>query len=931
MTRASGPGDVSVMHYASRVELIRDWLLAPAPLADTAVVPEFDPVAALAAAQAARREDEKRPWSQKKHVRFLDVAVRPGMGAAEALFWLRVAADLTIDGSSRGYAWQFHPEEALARYPEPTPGRDELEARVVAAIDRGGEAVGAWLLPLIGLRQLVEWVMSGKLLELARKGGNWNLFFMEWMGARLPGLVRRSEWLATLAALDEHLDIADWYSVSNDFSGRPYRAVRPAWEMAIALGHTEPLRALVESWPDDCWEAADWPSESGLRYVCGARDPDFSRRHLVRLRLKPAHAAEAAIWLLHTEDTLLGPVLELARGAANQGEAREIVQALGEIGTDKACGCLLGLAHDKSAAQAAAHEWVVGHGARMLTACVRLWLEGATQAGLAKAHLLEAWKGAERAAVEAALLAGGEGGAGAELVAAWRREERDEMRLEDLPPGILPAGRLPPLPDWLRPESLADLKCGAKKAGKDVVARLLAVLRGGGTGHGLARWARDTFTPESREAFWQTLVAEWELAGTGKKDAWCMGAAVALRGAATAGNLARFITTWPAESQHQKAAQGLECLRAMGDAPALQALVSISQRTRFAGLRARAERCVAEIAAELGLTTDELADTSVPACGLDASSRREFVFRGRRLIATLERGGALVLRDESGKVLKSPPKPGPGAGDDASAHAAKEWSAFKKQVGETVKTQRQRLELALAGGRRWTCLSFEHYIVAHPVLRTLAATLVWARFDAEGMVRSTFTPGASDEGAATGAETDGRPAQGDEANVGLVHPLQLDEAEATRWADWARALGCEQAVEQLGRAAHRVPESEAGAVAIMEFAAQKISGATLRRRMDGMAWRRGIPVDAGLFYEYARPFPAAGITAIVETSGQSVVTGEDFETVEVRRVFFVPGLYEPVEYSKHDTALPLGYVDAIAYSETVRAMRTALRNDTRAA
>jgi hypothetical protein len=93
---------------------------------------------------------------------------------------------------------------------------------------------------------------------------------------------------------------------------------------------------------------------------------------------------------------------------------------------------------------------------------------------------------------------------------------------------------------------------------------------------------------------------------------------------------------------------------------------------------------------------------------------------------------------------------------------------------------------------------------------------------------------------------------------------------------------------------------------------------------EGLAWRRGVPQDAGLFYEYSKPFPAAGVTAVVETSGQSVVTGFDFENVEVRRVFFVPGSYEPAEYAKHDGLMRLGHVGSMAYSETVRALRLAL-------
>src|SRR5690606_27199942 len=109
------------------------------------------------------------------------------------------------------------------------------------------------------------------------------------------------------------------------------------------------------------------------------------------------------------------------------------------------------------------------------------------------------------------------------------------------------------------------------------------------------------------------------------------------------------------------------------------------------------------------------------------------------------------------------------------------------------------------------------------------------------------------------------------------------------------------------------------------------AGATLRRRMDGMGWRRGVPLDAGLFYEYVQPFETAEVTVVMETDGQPVTTGYDDADVTVNRVFFVAGVYEPVEYAEHKHALALGLVDAVAYSEAVRGIRHALRISGKAA
>jgi len=911
------------MSFAVFDELARDWLLPPAPLADDAVAPEFDPRAAIARAedgQAKRafmsmRERTETPW------RFLDFAVRPGMSVAEALFWLRVAADVDVDGTGR-IRWQFSADEALRRYPETRPSHAELESMVQRAMNHGGEAVGAWLLPLIGLRQVVEWFISGKLVELANKAGNWNFFFLEWLGHKLPTLVTHAEWCATLKSLDEHLDEKAWYATQTPGWGT-HRKVLPAWKIAVYLGHTEALRRLVESWPDDIWQSSEWLGECGLFFVCGVRDPEFSLQHLVRLKLKPDYAPQAGIWLLHTQEKLVGPVLDLARRVRSNDEARAIVGYLGAVKSDRIIRGMLLLAESDGLVKATADRWLDEHLDRAVSSCVAIVGEGGAQAEMARERLRRAWAGPRRVEVERLAQAATNGQLSA-LVAEWARVESDEIRPDEMPAQTKVAGRTKPLPGWLRMETLASLKRDARLLGMDGARMLLLALRNGGYASGAAAWARGYFSAESREAFWQSLIVAWCLAGTGKKDNWCMDVAVALRGPSTAANLGRFIATWPAESQHQKAALGLEALRAMGDAPALQALVGISQRTRFAGLRSRATACVAEIAAELGLTMEELADTSVPTCGLDQDGRIKLDFGTRRFVGELGRGAEPVLATEDGRRLKTLPKPSVSDPAEQAAFAASEWKVFKKTLAETVKAQRARLESALVAGRRWKTLNFQRYVAAHPVMRRLAETLVWGVFDSEGIARDFFTVRGGD-GALVTAEGEIRKPFSAEDAIGLAHPIQLSAAALEQWRTWSAAQGTEQSIPQLWRETESVEKDEAGATVLAEFANREISGATLRRRMDTMAWRRGVPVEAGLYYEYSMCFPAAEATAVVETSGQPVVTDYDDGKVTVLRVFFVAGSYEPVEYAKHPHALELGLVDEVAFSETVRALRLALR------
>lgn len=909
------------MISSSRDELIRNWMCVPEPLPDGYVAPRFDPQKALREAEEMETVDSKLPRSRRRHPSFRDFAVRPGMTTAEAVFWFRVAIETNFNYLN-DVRYEFGVTEAIGRYPEKAPARVEIEDLVVQAVKTAQAAVGVWLLPLIGLRQLVEWCISGRLDELTLRGNNYSgIHFLAFFGHRLAAFVTCSEWQSAVRALDEHLDPADWYAVSDVAWER--RRVRTVWNLAVYLGHTEPLRRLVESWPDDMWDSSDWLLDRGLFFVFGVRDPEFSLRHLARLKLKPACSGETAIWLLHTGDRMLGPVIDLARRAGNKDEAEAIVSQLGTVESPRVIRCLLELAESTSGVQRPARDWLAANPDRTLASCAQIVSEDGPRNSRAASHLHRSWAGTHREAVETLSSTHGSPCL-SELLNTWKQEKAGMIGPEVWPLRPRMSGVAGKLPEWVQLERLASLRRGSARISAEGVRLLLGAVRNGKDNESFFDWVRDVLTPDSREAFWQSLIVEWCVAGTGKKDNWCMAVAVALRGPSTATNLARFICDWPAESQHQKAALGLETLRAIGDASALQALVLISQRTRFAGLRARAEACVSEIAAELGLTPDELADTSVPACELDQAGVRRLDFGARVFIATIRFGGELRLSSESGTLLKALPKPGPADDEAKAAEAAKCWRTSKKAVADTVKHQRHRLERGLVAGRRWKSLSFERYLVAHPIMRSLACTLVWGKYDEENMLKNTFvieTAGTALVG--PGGQTF---TLHEDSNIGIAHPMQMDAHLLESWKTWFAIKAIEQTFPQLHRGTERVAAVDECCVFIPEFSSRMITAATLRRRMDTLGWRRGVPVDAGLFYEYALPFGSGEITAIVETSGQSVVTSYDDGETEVKRVFFVPGHYEPVEYATHPQALPLGLVDGVAYAETVRELRWIFRS-----
>lgn len=907
------------MPHPSREDLTRHWLNAPTPLPDDYRAPPFDPAAAIQAATDLEAADAKLPAVQRAHPCFRDFAIRPGMSAAEAVFWLRIAATTDFDWL-REIRHAFHPEDALARYPEPSPSRGELERLVVDAVGLARDAVAVWLLPLIGLRQVIEWYLSDKLRELASQGRCMDFHVVEWHGHRFVSLVTRSEWRAALRALDEHLDVDDWF-VENDVPWAR-RRVRPVWNLAVYLGHIEAVKRLVESWPDDVWRSPDWTVDDGAFFVLGARDPEFSLRHLPRLGLKLNNSMQTGIWLLQTGDRLLAPALEATRRTSCRDEAAACIGHLGAVGSDATVQAILKFADTPGWPQRHAREWLDLHRTEALPACARLATLSPRGDELAQDHLQRLWRGARRAEVEA-LADPVAHPPLAKIIESWRSDLAEEFSSTEWPIRPTLPNRCRALPEWIDSGRLPALRIGGRRLSDEALRELLGAARAAKENAAFFQWIRESVNPDAREKFWQALLAEWSLAGTGKKDDWCMDVVVNLRGPATATHLARLIGTWPAESQHHKAALGLSALRAMGDAPALQALVGIAQRTRFAGLRTRAETAVDEIAAELGLTPEELADTSVPACGLDQEGRLCLDFGPRRFTAEIISGGELRLLGQEDRVLKNLPKPAATDDPAIAAEATKIWKALKKSVADTVKLQTHRLETALITGRRWSGLGFERYIAAHPIMRHLARTLLWGEFDEEDRLLATFSLDAKGRAISVpgGDPFQPTPPRG----IGLVHPLQMDKEATRAWTGWLANNSLESVFPQSTRETESPPVSHEEEVVDPDFTGKAVNGFTLRRRLESLGWQRGVPLDAGFFHEYSLVFKSASVTAILETSGQPIISSYDDGEVTVQRVFFVSGHYRPVAYASHPHALPLGLVDAVAYSETVRALRHAMR------
>ncbi|MER5743578.1 DUF4132 domain-containing protein [Streptomyces sp. NPDC002225] len=406
----------------------------------------------------------------------------------------------------------------------------------------------------------------------------------------------------------------------------------------------------------------------------------------------------------------------------------------------------------------------------------------------------------------------------------------------------LPA-RMPVLPDWADPAVLPQIVVRSGGALPAAAVRhalmALALSKPDEVYPGVAALT-GTATAASLAEFAWALFEQWRLANMPAKESWALHALGLLGDDGTVRLLTPIVRSWPGEGAHHRAVEGLDVLASIGSDVALLHLHGISQRVKFKALKVRAQEKIAEVAAGLGLTGEQLADRLVPDFGLDADGSTVVDYGTRSFRVGFDEQLRPYVLDGDGKRRKDLPKPG--ARDDAELAPAerKRFMALKKDVRTVAPDQVRRLEAAMVGGRSWTAQEFRELFVGHPLLGHLVRRLVWLS-GAEDAGPVAFR--VAEDGTFTDVE-DAVFALPDGAAVRLAHPLHLGDA-LTAWSEVFAGHGILQPFPQLGRAVFTLAEEESGAYRLPGFEGVKVPvGKVLGLERRG--WRRGVPQDAGV-------------------------------------------------------------------------------------
>jgi hypothetical protein len=423
---------------------------------------------------------------------------------------------------------------------------------------------------------------------------------------------------------------------------------------------------------------------------------------------------------------------------------------------------------------------------------------------------------------------------------------------------------------------------------------------------------RERLDARSAGAFAWEIFQAWTKLGSPSREKWCLFSMGFLGDDKVALDFAPIIRAWPGQSAHARAVLGLQVYKLIGSDTALMTLSGISQKLKFKGLKQKAREQMDCIAAERGMTRQELEDRIVPDCGLDVDGGRVFDFGPRQFFFSLGQDLKPGVRDEEGKPLKSLPKPGKKDDAEQAEEAREDYKVLAKQVREALKIQVIRLELAMVTGRRWSPADFDALLLRHPLMSHLVQRVVWAIFE-RGELVGTFRVAEDRTLAGLGDEAVTPPAS---AEVGIAHPLLLDDNTRAAWSEIFADYEILPPFEQLSRPTYAVGVGEREATSIERFADRAVHPGSFRGHMEKTSWLKGMPEDAGEIYEFTKPFPAAGQTAAINISGINAGGMEYDEDVTIESLYFLEGQHEQGTYGAKD-ALPLARVDPVVFSEAV--------------
>ena len=252
-------------------------------------------------------------------------------------------------------------------------------------------------------------------------------------------------------------------------------------------------------------------------------------------------------------------------------------------------------------------------------------------------------------------------------------------------------------------------------------------------------------------------------------DRWVLAVAGLLGDDQVVPTLNSMIQQWADSARGKMAEYAIQALALLGTDTALTTVDALALRYRVKNknIGAAAVAAFAEAAERRGISTDELGDLVVPWLGFEPGKPRLIEAGGKRFQVIVSPEWKLAYRDiEKNKPVSSLPKTAP----KEILAQLKDEAAILKDVS---KGQKARIENLMVRQHRWPVDRWRALFLEHPLLFPFATRLVWGAHDQDDKLIGTFR--ALEDRSLTTPADEVFALKG-VATIGIIHPLELDEA-----------------------------------------------------------------------------------------------------------------------------------------------------------
>ncbi len=486
----------------------------------------------------------------------------------------------------------------------------------------------------------------------------------------------------------------------------------------------------------------------------------------------------------------------------------------------------------------------------------------------------------------------------------------------------------PRLPKWIDLDDLPQLLlCTGEPLDATAVAGLIGRLKKEHERQDPVAWGlRPHLDSASALAFGTAIYDAWQKKGGKAADKWALYQMALFADDAWVHGIAPRLDNLSSAGKHAFAGWMLEVFARLDTQTARDWIGYWADHALTGGLMRKAVGQLGALAEAAGVSAqdiratlnpfvaEEQAERAVPTLGFDRRGEQKVSYGDREVTIRLLLDATLQVVDDAGKTTKSMPAKKAGDDEKAVTAAKRLFSQLSDSAPREVRRVVRRLERAMQSGRTWEARRFREVFVDHPIMGTVASSIVFVTQDGRSLrLSEEYTP-------IDAASDDVNLADDDVLRV--AHPLDLSEAELAAWGEHLSESEVIQPFPQIGRPVFR-------ADAPFEIPKDKIEPATFVARLRDAGWNRGQAEDAGWVYHDWMRMPARRVNVELNHSGYIVSDVGWGEDIQVSGISFgqlhvgsiQPEDVDPVAFSEAQYAVMCLFESAAPKDATPAAVR----------